>query len=168
MSDTPPPPRLSSSLEEIGPPPTFGGNPPMLVLLNSMNRAVVLDMAIRDVEESIVRNESAEVSEADIDSLLVYGPQADNECAVCLEGNLELRRLACGHYFCRPCITSWFRIRNACPLCRSNGVSTTATVPTDAVKTGFRLLRQLVFAMMCEDTRNMLMTQPSTESRNLF
>lgn len=123
----------------------------MVVLLNSMNRAVMLDMAIRDIEENIISRERVDVEA--VQSLPVEEATLDRECAVCLEANLPLHRLECGHAFCISCLESWLIVRNACPMCRANAISSPSVIPTEEVRASFRLLRQLVYAMMCEDAR---------------
>ena len=39
-------------------------------------------------------------------------------CAVCLEDMNDPTPLGCGHTFCFPCISSWSKVTNLCPLCK--------------------------------------------------
>lgn len=44
----------------------------------------------------------------------------DTECAVCrgsLAAAQRVRKTACGHLYCSPCITRWLSENAACPLC---------------------------------------------------
>lgn len=45
----------------------------------------------------------------------------DAECPVCkcamASAGLPLRRTACGHLFCGPCLETWLRSHALCPLC---------------------------------------------------
>lgn len=161
--DIPIPPFVQGTAQPMG-----TTSPSMVVLINSMNRAVMLDMAMRDVEESIVSRQSNTISSDQIESLQVVERCPELECGVCLEHNIELRRLACGHHFCSGCLLSWFRIRNACPMCRASAIETSPTVPTDVVRSGFQLLRQLVYAMMCDDARFMLFPPQSLQHNHQF
>ena len=40
-------------------------------------------------------------------------------CPVCLDDIHPMRRLACRHEVCRPCIRAWLRRQRTCPLCRA-------------------------------------------------
>lgn len=45
------------------------------------------------------------------------------QCSICLcefEGEEEVRRLPCKHYFHRGCIDGWLRISRACPMCNTD------------------------------------------------
>lgn len=121
-------------------------------LFNSINRTVMLDMAIRDLEEHIVSEEHFTVTEDHIDRLpVLFG--GENDCTICLERVDSLRRLECSHAFCRGCLVSWLKVRNACPLCRATAITSSGLISASQVRSGLRLLRQLVYAIMCEDAR---------------
>lgn len=135
------------------------------ILLNSMNRAIQLDMAIRDIEEYILTSRRTEVTEQQIDTLPIISSNG-NECAVCLEPKDELCELQCHHFFCKTCITSWLVVRNACPMCRAAVFMEHSIVPTQSVQQGLRLLRQLVYAIMCEDARLAIWPSQTTQASN--
>ncbi|KAH8873671.1 hypothetical protein KSF78_0008124 [Schistosoma japonicum] len=40
-------------------------------------------------------------------------------CSICRGLLVRARLLPCGHHFCRECLYYWFKIRHACPLCRT-------------------------------------------------
>jgi len=45
------------------------------------------------------------------------------QCSICLcefEGEDEVRRLPCKHYFHKTCIDGWLRISRACPMCNAD------------------------------------------------
>lgn len=48
--------------------------------------------------------------------------EEDSTCSICLEkfseiDNCEIMKTTCDHYFCKECITKWFRDNRKCPLC---------------------------------------------------
>lgn len=137
------------------------------VLMNSINRAIILDMAIRDIEESLVsRQHIHRVCESDIDALPSTGGE-EADCAVCLETINDARSLNCGHKFCKRCLTMWLPIRNACPMCRSAAiVGLTGAVTVPDLRASLQMLRQLVYAMMCEDARISSIISGSTAPPN--
>lgn len=125
------------------------------VLMNSINRAIILDMAIRDIEESLVSRQHAHhVSESDIDTLPCTGEE-ETDCAVCLESVTNARTLNCGHKFCKNCLMTWLPIRNACPMCRSAAIIGLegSFITVADLRASLQMLRQLVYAIMCEDAR---------------
>jgi hypothetical protein len=137
------------------PRPTARNTASFTVLMNSINRAIILDMAIRDIEESLIsRQHIHRVSEADIDTLPCTGEE-ECECAICLESGTNATILNCGHKFCRKCLMTWLPIRNACPMCRSAAIIGLegAFVTITDLRASLQMLRQLVYAMMCEDAR---------------
>lgn len=128
-------------------------------LVTSMNRALLLDIAIRDVEDYILMRRQETV--VDYNELIRQLPREEEErdCAICLETCVDpLCRLECSHCFCESCLVTWLPVRNACPLCRRAVAPTTSdrVVLIPDVQAGLRLLRQLVYAMMCEETREAL------------
>eukprot|EP01050_Picozoa_sp_SAG11_P025044 SAG11_NODE_5525_length_1535_cov_1.442201_2_plen_158_part_00 len=71
------------------------------------------------VREQIIRRD-AEVVGAPRPSL--NSNTEEPSCVVCLEtfapGVAALQLPICKHTFCRGCITKWFRMSKACPMCR--------------------------------------------------
>ena len=51
-----------------------------------------------------------------VDSILNSGPVRDT-CGVCLE-ETNISSTACGHNFCKDCMTKWLRQSTTCPQCR--------------------------------------------------
>ena len=125
------------------------------VFFGCINRAVALDIAIRDVEQRILSNGHVDVGEF-ISALSLN--EEEEECAICLESQRPLHQLTtCSHSFCQPCLQSWLSIRRACPLCRQLiQANAQEVIPVDDVKEGLRMLRQLVYALMCEEARSAL------------
>lgn len=122
------------------------------LLLNSMNRAVMLDMAIRDIEESLLSHNQYRITEEDIEKLPTIVDQ--HECSICMDNVEAVIKLSCSHTFCKSCLLVWLKLRNACPMCRAVAVlDASSVVKADDVKAGMRLLRQLVYGIMCEDAR---------------
>lgn len=128
-------------------------------IVQSVNRALMLDVAIRDVEEYILVRRQGRSSDYELLILQLPREEEERDCAICLETcDNPLCRLECSHSFCEPCLMTWMPVRNACPLCRRPITSLEDNFVLIAdVQAGMRLLRQLVYAMMCEETRDVLM-----------
>ena len=49
-------------------------------------------------------------------------PKKDRQCLIChrstAECRLRMRKLSCGHQFCRACIDRWLETKDSCPYCR--------------------------------------------------
>lgn len=204
-SPSPPPPPPSLTEEDAffeSSSPSDSDSPSIAILMNSMNRSILLDMAIRDVEaylnsammlpgedpsttmysltmegDTFVRRRTNAVRVSRAIERLPFVQAENEDCAVCLEqGNNEtrqLRQLPCNHSFCDTCLTNWLRISLTCPLCRvdlspllvlDNSTQQQQTsqdaqnyvIPASHVQNGLRILRQIVYAMMCDDARQVL------------
>ena len=42
-------------------------------------------------------------------------------CGICLNIISSPKKLICDHYFCKECITSWFKKKASCPTCNGQG-----------------------------------------------
>ena len=55
-------------------------------------------------------------------ALMRIGEERDrenNSCPICRDKFQPITRvLACGHRFCEPCLTTWLKINQTCPMCR--------------------------------------------------
>lgn len=123
-------------------------------MLNIISRSIMLDMATRDVEGSVITY----LSELDLDperlneNLERIDQTTENkECNVCMEEKDDIRRLGCNHTFCIDCITRWARTSNACPMCRSPIVR--QGEHADSIHEMFDSLRNIIYAIMWHDIR---------------
>lgn len=49
---------------------------------------------------------------------LYVGTSIHSDCSICLTEGLRCVKIECGHSLCIQCSSSWFSLRNTCPLCR--------------------------------------------------
>ena len=124
-------------------------------MLNIISRSIMLDMATRDVEGSVITY----LSELDLDperlhenlARIDHATENNKECNVCMEEKEDIRRLGCNHMFCIDCITRWARTSNACPMCRSPIAR--QGQHADAIHEMFDSLRSIIYAVMWHDIR---------------
>jgi SWI/SNF-related matrix-associated actin-dependent regulator of chromatin subfamily A3 len=77
-----------------------GGTHRLDVLEESLHEAPDPDAAVRDTEGPGC-------------------PEADDECAVCMEEHQDAVKTRCNHWFCRECIQDAISLNRQCPLCRA-------------------------------------------------
>lgn len=58
----------------------------------------------------------ADVSEVITDVTADEAMESDEACPICYE-SVACKTTACGHYFCKPCITKWLATSKKCPVC---------------------------------------------------
>jgi ankyrin repeat protein len=115
------------------------------VLSSSVNNLglTALDMATRNSHTSIVNilthgvqtyelsrvvNDIIPTNEAihDIQNILVSGNIINTSCSICLcdfEYGKNAKILQCGHIYHTGCISTWLRVKNQCPYCRSTVIN---------------------------------------------
>ncbi|CAH8543697.1 unnamed protein product [Schistosoma turkestanicum] len=52
-------------------------------------------------------------------------------CSICHGLLVRARLLSCGHQFCRECLYYWFKVRYACPLCRTRVHTNVSAIHVD-------------------------------------
>ncbi|XP_050220369.1 uncharacterized protein LOC126670635 [Mercurialis annua] len=79
-----------------------------------------------DMDEALTLppNFGHQISESNtlVDEMPTVTSSAHDVCSICMEGFEECvrigKKVACGHVYHAPCISSWLSNCNSCPLCR--------------------------------------------------
>ena len=90
---------------------------PSTIIMHQRDAAGASELDVRELEEQKYR--AAPQGGGKLGDVVLDAEDA--VCAVCLEEfeeNDAVKVLPCRHHFHTPCVDTWLRIRNVCPLCK--------------------------------------------------